>query len=144
MPDLVLSRSNEKKLQADVDLGRIKEVIDRLSVAVPKILSVLVSRNDGLSLIHTSAQSEATRMAAMTSTAVSLNKRIISVMNAGELTETSIFGTDGQILLYTAGPRAVLAVMTETKANVALINHKARAAAREIADEFSAYIQKMP
>ena len=135
MPDLVLPRSKEKK-PLTADLARVQDVIDKLSVAVPKIRSVLVARNDGLPLVQTSAQGEATRMAAMTSTAVSLNKRIVSIMGAGELTETSISGTDGQILLYTAGPRAVLAVMTETKANVALINHKARAAAHEIADEF--------
>ena len=120
------------------ELGEIREIIDRLSVAVPKIRGILVARNDGLPLVQTSGQSEATRMAAMTSTAVSLNKRIISIMGAGDLTETSIFGTEGQILLYTAGPRAVLAVMTENKANVALINHKARITAKEIASKFGA------
>ena len=136
MPNLVLPRTNGQKTPSAVDLGRVQEIIDRLNVAVPKILSVLVARNDGLPLVQTS-EGEATRMAAMTSTAVSLNKRIVSVMGAGELTETSISGTDGQILLYTAGPRAVLAVITETKANIALINHKARAAAQEVAGEFN-------
>ena len=137
MPDLVLPRSKKgEQTPLTVDLERVKEIIDKLSVAVPKVRNVLVARNDGLPLVQTSAQDEATRMAAMTSTAVSLNKRIVAVMGTGEMTETSISGTDGQILLYTAGPRAVLTVITEMKANVALINHKARAAAREIASEF--------
>ncbi len=138
MPDLILPHSDRKKVQAEVDLERVKEVIDRLSVAAPRISGVLVARSDGLPLVQTVTQSDATRMAAMTSTAVALSKRIVSAMNAGELTETSILSTDGQILLYAAEPRAVLAVITETKANVALVNHKARAAAREIAGEFSA------
>lgn len=124
--------------KADTELDQIQEIINRLSVAVPKIRGILVARNDGLPLVQTSVQGEATRMAAMTSTAVSLNKRIISIMGAGDLTETSISGTEGQILLYTAGPRAVLAVMTEDKANVALINHKARTTAKEIAQKFGA------
>ena len=122
--------------EAVTELDQIQEIIDRLSVAVPKVRGILVARNDGLPLVQTSVQDEATRMAAMTSTAVSLNKRIISIMGAGDLTETSISGTDGQILLYTAGPRAVLAVITESKANVALINHKARLTAKEIAQKF--------
>ncbi len=122
--------------KADTELDQIQEIIDRLSAVVPKVRGILVARNDGLPLVQTSVQDEAIRMAAMTSTAVSLNKRIISIMGAGDLTETSISGTDGQILLYTAGPRAVLAVITESKANVALINHKARLTAKEIAQKF--------
>lgn len=120
-----------------INLQRLETIIEELRVAVPKVRSVIVARNDGLPLVQTSAQSDATRMAAMSSTAVSLNKRIIATIEAGELTETSISGTNGQILLFAAGPKAVLAIITESRANVALINHKARVAARTIADEFA-------
>lgn len=119
-----------------IDTSRILDVIETLRSAVPRIRSVLVARNDGLLLVQTSAEGDAMRMAAMASTAVSLNKRITSTMGAGELTETSITGTEGLIILHAAGPRAVLAVIAETKANLAMINLKARLAAQVISSEF--------
>ncbi len=125
-------------MTATVDIKNLQEIIDALRESVPKVKSVIVARNDGLSLVQTANQGDPARMAAMASTAVSLNKRIITTIEAGELTETSISGTQGQILLYAAGPRAVLAVIAENKANVALINLKARVAARTIAREFAA------
>ena len=121
---------------ATIDTSRVLGVIETLREAAPRIRSVLVARNDGLLLVQTAAEGDATRMAAMASTAVSLNKRITSTMGAGELTETSIVGTEGLILLHAAGPRAVLAVIAETKANIAMINLKARLAAQTIAGEF--------
>ena len=75
-------------------------------------------------------------MAAMASTALSLNKRITETMGAGSLTETSITGENGLVLLYAAGPRAALAVIADTKANMAMINLKARIAAQTISSEF--------
>jgi predicted regulator of Ras-like GTPase activity (Roadblock/LC7/MglB family) len=120
-----------------VNLENLQEIIESLRIAAPKIRSVIVARNDGLPLVQTASQDDPARMAAMTSTAVSLNKRIISTIEAGDLTETSISGTGGQILLYAAGPKAVLAIIAESKANAALINHKARAAAQAIASTFA-------
>lgn len=115
----------------------LQEIIEELRTAVPKVRSIIVARNDGLPLVQTATQDDPTRMAAMTSTAVSLNKRIVSTIEAGELTETSISGTNGQILLYAAGPKAVLAIIADSKANTALINHKARVAAQQIAQAFT-------
>lgn len=129
---------------AAVNLENLQEIIEELRLAAPKVRSVIVARNDGLPLVQTATQDDATRMAAMTSTAVSLNKRIISAIEAGELTETSISGTGGQILLYAAGVRAVLAIIADSKANTALINHKARVAAQRIASEFSASAANTP
>ena len=126
-------------MSVTTDLKSIQEIVDALRLAAPRIQSVIVARNDGLPLVQTASQGDPTRMAAMASTAVSLNKRIITTIEAGELTETSISGTEGQILLYAAGPRAVLAIIAESKANIALINHKARVAAQAIAREFAAH-----
>lgn len=123
---------------APVNTARIQAVIDALREAAPKIRSVLVARNDGLLLVQTAVEGDATRMAAMASTALSLNKRITETMGAGSLTETSITGENGLVLLYAAGPRAALAVIAETKANMAMINLKARTAAQTIAAEFGA------
>ena len=126
------------KAGTPVNTARIQAVIETLRGAAPKIRSVLVARNDGLLLVQTAVEGDATRMAAMASTALSLNKRITETMGAGSLTETSITGENGLVLLYAAGPRAALAVIAETKANMAMINLKARVAAQTIAAEFGA------
>lgn len=122
------------QVQTEVDLEAIRKVIRQLQVELPKVRSVIVARNDGLPLVQTVSRGDATKVAAMTATAISLNKRIINTIEAGDLTETSISGSTGQILLYAAGPRAVLALTADSKANVAMINHKARLAAQAIAD----------
>ena len=130
--------TNATKAGTPVNTARVQAVIDTLRGAAPKIRSVLVARNDGLLLVQTAVEGDATRMAAMASTALSLNKRITETMGAGSLTETSITGENGLVLLYAAGPRAALAVIAETKANMAMINLKARVAAQTIAAEFGA------
>ena len=132
------SLTTAAKAGAPVNTARVQAVIDALRGAAPKIRSVLVARNDGLLLVQTAVEGDATRMAAMASTALSLNKRITETMGAGSLTETSITGENGLVLLYAAGPRAALAVIAETKANMAMINLKARVAAQTIAAEFGA------
>ena len=124
------------QVQAAVDLELLETIIERLRGTLPKVRSVVVARNDGLPLVQTMSQGDVTKVAAMTATAISLNKRIINIIEAGDLMETSISGSEGQILLYAAGPRAVLALTADSKANVAMINHKARIAAQAIADAF--------
>ena len=121
------------QVQAEVDLAALQKIIEQLQLVLPGVRSVLITRSDGLPLVKTVGQADVTKVAAMTATAVSLNKRIMSTVNAGDLTETSISGSQGQVLLYAAGP-AVLALSADSKANVAMINLKARRAARAIAD----------
>ena len=123
--------------QAEVDLAALETTIEQLQLALPQVRSVLVTRNDGMPLVKTMSQTDATKVAAMTATAISLNKRIIATANAGDLTEASISGSQGQILLYAAGPRAILVLSAGSKANIAMINYKARRAAQAIADAFA-------
>lgn len=121
----------------EAKLEELRQIIETLRHGLPKVRSVIVARNDGLPLVQTVTQGDATRIAAMTASAIGLNKRIIATIEAGDLTETSLSGTQGQILLYAAGPRAVLAIIADGKANVAMIHHKARQAANEISERLA-------
>ena len=127
-----------EQVQAEVDLAALEAIIEQLRLALPGVRSVLVTRNDGLPLVQTMSRVDATKVAAMTATAISLNKRITATVDAGDLTETSISGSQGQILLYAAGSQAVLALTADSGANVAMINLKARRAVRAITDAFAA------
>ena len=122
------------QVEQTLKLDSVKAIIENLQATLPKVRSVIVARNDGLPMVQTEGRGDATKVAAMTATAISLNKRIINIIEAGQLTETSISGSDGQIMLYAAGPHAVLALTADSKANVAMINHKARLAAQLIGE----------
>ena len=88
-------RRTMSQVQAEVDLEAIRTIIRQLQVELPKVRSVIVARNDGLPLVQTVSRGDATKVAAMTATAISLNKRIINTIEAGDLTETSISGSAG-------------------------------------------------
>ena len=110
--------------------------------ALPGVLHVLLVRSDGLLVARGSAQNAApedqgatARVAAMTATALSLNKRIIGAFQGGALTETSVIGTEAKFLLYAAGPRAVLALITTKDADTELISQRARAELGALAAE---------
>ncbi len=52
------------------------------------------------------------------------------------LSEVSIRGDDGVLFIYSAGPKAVLAVMGPMGSNAGLIHLEARGIAKEIGDLF--------
>jgi predicted regulator of Ras-like GTPase activity (Roadblock/LC7/MglB family) len=72
------------------------------------------------------------RLGAMAATALGLGKRINETLSSGEFSEISVAGSRGQMLVYGAGQKAVLAVMSPSGANVGLINFEARNAAEKI------------
>ena len=89
------------------------------------VTRALLVQSDGLLIAQRSAggddaaevQSAVIRVAAMTATAISLNKRIIGALGGGVLSETSIIGSEGKISLYAVGTRVVLALVTSVDAD---------------------------
>ncbi len=104
----------------------VTELLGRLA-ALPGVRYALLVQTDGLLVAQQSATAETephhalVRTAAMTATALSLNKRIVGALGGGTLTETSITGTEGKISLYAAGSRVVLALVTEVDVDVQLM-----------------------
>lgn len=111
----------------------LQVVIENLRRAVPQIKGIVIASSDGLAIAHSVSSGNANRVAAMTATVMSLSRRISDSIDGGELSETTVAGKHGQILLYSAGRRGILAVMTsDAAANVGLIHLEAREAARAI------------
>jgi uncharacterized protein len=123
-------------LERDIIMSKqqqLQGVIENLRRAIPELKGALVASSDGLAIAHSISSGDANRVAAMTATAVSLGRRISDSIDGGELSETTVAGKHGQMLLYSAGQRGVLAVMTNgTSTNVGLIHLEAREAARAI------------
>jgi predicted regulator of Ras-like GTPase activity (Roadblock/LC7/MglB family) len=79
---------------------------------------------------------DANRVAAMAAAASSLGRRISDSMAAGILNEVCVRGDDGMLFVYSAGPKAVLAVMGPTPSNAGLIHLEARTTAKDISELF--------
>lgn len=77
---------------------------------------------------------DSNRMAAMVATSLGLGKRMCEAFGAGNLSETSVSGDAGQVFIYGAGTKGVLAVIGAPGGNVGLLHLEARGSARRIAD----------
>ncbi len=71
----------------------------------------------------------------MAAAASSLGRRI-SEHDSGTLGEVSIQADEGALFVYSAGSKAVLAVMSPQGGNAGLIHLEARSTAKEIGDLF--------
>src|SRR5580704_12791455 len=115
----------------------LKIQIEALRNAIPELKGVLLASNEGLPVAHSlSNGTDPNRVAAMAAAASNLGRRISESMATGGLAEVSIRGEDGILFVYSAGPKAVLAVMGPMGANAGLIHLEARNSAKEIGDLF--------
>lgn len=115
----------------------LRSQIETLRNAIPELRGVLLASNEGLPIAHSlSNGSDPNRIAAMAAAASSLGRRISDSMNVGTLGEISIQGEDGALFIYSAGTKAVMAVIGPQGANAGLIHLESRTIAKEIGDLF--------
>jgi hypothetical protein len=115
----------------------LKNHLEALRNAIPELKGVLLASNEGLPIAHSlSNGSDPNRVAAMAAAASSLGRRISDSMAAGTLGEVSIQADEGALFVYSAGSKAVLAVMSPQGGNAGLIHLEARSTAKEIGDLF--------
>lgn len=115
----------------------LRSHIESLRNAIPELRGVLLASAEGLPVAHSlSNGTDPNRVAAMAAAASSLGKRISDSLATGPLAEVSIRSDDGVLFIYSAGSKAVLAVMGPTASNAGLIHLEARDVARQIGDLF--------
>src|SRR5437016_8196330 len=101
----------------------LKAHIETLRNSIPELKGVLLASNEGLPVAHSlSNGSDPNRVAAMAAAASNLGRRINESMATGTLAEVSVRGDDGMLFVYSAGPKAVLAVMGAAGSNAGLIH----------------------
>ncbi len=109
--------------------------INQLRSSLPEIRGALVATLDGLPIAQAfTDNTDANRVAAMAATALGLGKRINDTLGSGEFNEMSVSGVGGQVFLYAAGRKGVLAVVTPADMNLGLLHMEARDVARDIAN----------
>ena len=116
---------------------QLKTQIEALRNAIPELKGVLLASNEGLPIAHSlSNGADPNRVAAMAAAASNLGRRISESMSSGALGEVSIQAEEGALFIYSAGSKAVLAVISPQGGNAGLIHIEARGAAKEIGDLF--------
>jgi uncharacterized protein len=111
----------------------LNKVLSDLRSAIPEIRGTLVASLDGMVISSNVSGGDTSRMAAMVATALSLGKKICDTFAGGDLNETSISGTAGQVFIYAAGPRSVLAAIVGAGSNIGLLHLESREKAKQIA-----------
>src|SRR5262249_52302571 len=101
----------------------LKIQIEALRNAIPELKGVLLASNEGLPIAHSlSNGADPNRVAAMAAAASSLGRRVSETMSAGTLGEVSIQGDEAGLFVYSAGSKAVLAVLSPNGGNAGLIH----------------------
>jgi predicted regulator of Ras-like GTPase activity (Roadblock/LC7/MglB family) len=112
---------------------RIQQGIDQLRMTVPDLQGVLLATSEGMPLVHSIGEKEDPgRIAALAAAVTSLGRRVTEALASGSCQEVSVVGSEGQMLLYAAGPKAVLAVLGPAHLNQGLVQLAARNAAQQI------------
>lgn len=119
-------------------LDQFQKSVDGLRAAIPELKGVLLASTEGLPIAHSlSNGTDPARMAAMAAAASSLGRRVSDTLHAGTFEEISVAGNDGQIFLYSAGSKGVLAVLGPAGCNAGLVHLEARGLAKEIGEQFN-------
>lgn len=119
-------------------LDNLQKSVDGLRAAIPELKGVLLASSEGLPIAHSlSNGTDPARMAAMAAAAASLGRRVSDTLSAGSFEEISVAGNEGQIFLYSAGSKGVLAVLGPNGCNAGLVHLEARGVAKELGEQFN-------
>jgi uncharacterized protein len=115
----------------------VKSQLEALRSSIPELKGVLLASNEGLPIAHSLTNgSDPNRVAAMAAAASNLGRRVTDSLAAGILGEVSIQADDGALFVYSAGSKAVLAVISPQGGNAGLIHLEARSIAKELGEMF--------
>jgi uncharacterized protein len=118
-------------------LEQLQKSIEGLRASIPELRGVLVASSEGLPIAHSLTNgADPNRVAAMAAAASSLGRRVSDSLHAGNFEEITVSGEEGQIFLYSAGAKGVLAIMGPAGCNTGLVHLEARSVAKEIGEHF--------
>ncbi|MBS0660712.1 MAG: roadblock/LC7 domain-containing protein [Verrucomicrobia bacterium] len=113
---------------------RLQAILNELRSSLPDVRGCLIASADGMLIAQNVSAGDSNRMAAMVATSLGLGKRMCEAFGSGTLSETSVSGDAGQVFIYGAGSKGVLAVINPAGGNIGLLHLECRASARRIAE----------
>jgi predicted regulator of Ras-like GTPase activity (Roadblock/LC7/MglB family) len=110
----------------------VLEELSRLRTRLPELSASVLASADGMVLAHDAHGVEPDSLAALAAAHLALARRFAHTVNRGELRESVVECDLGYITSYTAGPNALLTLVTSGNANLALVHHEARRCVRRL------------
>jgi predicted regulator of Ras-like GTPase activity (Roadblock/LC7/MglB family) len=109
----------------------------KLRVRLPELSGSVLATTDGMVVAHDAHGIEPDSLAALAAAHLALARRFASAVNHGELRESVVECDGGYITSYTAGPDALLTLVTTRAANLALVHLEARRAVVRLVEALS-------
>lgn len=110
----------------------VLEELDRLRGRVPELSGSVLATTDGLVVAHDAHDIEPDSIAALAAAHLALARRFAHAVNHGDLRESVVECDRGYITSYTAGPNALLTLVTSGDANLAMVHLEARRCVRRL------------
>lgn len=109
-------------------------LVRQLRENVPDISGAMIASVDGLAICTDFPEGEAARIAAMGASSIGLGNRIATTTDLGNLTQMMIEGKSELLIIYMAGPGAILALRAPIRANLGLIRLEGPKTAHKVAE----------
>jgi predicted regulator of Ras-like GTPase activity (Roadblock/LC7/MglB family) len=106
--------------------------LDRLRGRVTELSASVLATTDGLVIAHDAHSIEPDSLAALAAAHLALARRFAHAVNHGDLRESVVECDRGYITTYTAGPNALLTLVTSGDANLAMVHLEARRCVRRL------------
>src|SRR5690348_15008929 len=110
----------------------VLEELDRLRGRMPELSGSVLATTDGLVVAHDAHGIEPDSIAALAAAHLALARRFAHAVSHGELRESVVECDRGYITSYTAGPNALLTLVTSGDANLAMVHLEARRCVRRL------------
>lgn len=106
--------------------------LGNLRLRLPELSGSVLATADGMVVAHDARGIEPDSLAALAAAHLALARRFAHAVNHGDLRESVVECDGGYITSYTAGPNALLTLVTSGDANLARVHYEARRAVRQI------------
>ncbi|GAB2592754.1 hypothetical protein Aab01nite_37170 [Paractinoplanes abujensis] len=110
----------------------VLEELDRLRGRLHELSGSVLATTDGLVVAHDAHDIEPDSIAALAAAHLALARRFAHAVSHGDLRESVVECDRGYITSYTAGPNALLTLVTSGDANLAMVHLEARRCVRRL------------
>ena len=111
----------------------VLDELGHLRARLPGLSGSVLATTDGLVVAHDAHGIEPDSLAALAAAHLALARRFAHAVSHGDLRESVVECDGGYITSYTAGPNALLTLVTAGSANLAMVHLEARRCVRRLA-----------
>jgi predicted regulator of Ras-like GTPase activity (Roadblock/LC7/MglB family) len=110
----------------------VREELGRLRTRLAELSASVLASADGMVMAHDARGIDPESLATLAAAHLAMARRFADAVNHGELRESVVESDRGYITSYTAGPDALLALVSSGDANLAMVHLEARRCVRQL------------